>query len=408
MRSTERAGGAPRARHIPDLPAIHAQELEFLWGQRRAGLGSPDFTMRALADLHERIEAHLQGLLVVPQALAPLLDPLLECGERDVVMAAAYGLLRLGAPAGVARVLSAFANARGEPLAGLRDALSACPARGTAVPVEAQFRGDHDERAVAAAVVLANRGVLESDSSRLAPLLTSADARIAELAWRAVQLADRPESAAPRPYRVALRDGAPPVRDAVLAAAAWTAQPWLLDLVRGVAAGGDRIAARWLAILGTPEDLPFMLRCGHSQALGTERCRMLARYGHPQAIALTLEWMRDPDPGMAQAAGEAFERMTGLDVRGERRTLPVAHDADDFAREFAPDIWLADVQRARVLWEQHRTRWQAGTRWCRGVDLGSDCTREVADRLDLQSRWDAGARAASAGRRILEPPQVYC
>jgi hypothetical protein len=118
--------------------------------------------------------------------------------------------------------------------------------------------------------------------------------------------------------------------------------------------------------------------------------------------------MEDSDPAIAEAAGQAFARITGIDVRGERRTLPVADDADDFAREFAPDVWLPDPRRARALWEQNQPRWRSGSRWCRSFDLTSGCSPEVLAQLDLESRWEVGARAAAAGQRIIEPAPVFC
>lgn len=396
------------ARFIPELLEIHAEELEYLWGQRRTALVSPEYTVREFVDLNGRIEAHVQGLLAVPRALPELLHPLLESDQRDAVFAAAYPLLRLDEPASVSRVLEAFGAAEGSRLAGLRDALGMCPNKGTTTAVEAQFAGKHEARAAAAAVVLANRRRLESGSARLDALLKSEDPSTATLAWRVVPLVDTREAAAARPFDAAIRDGAPPVRDAAFAAAAWTGQPWTLRLVRHLAASGDHLAVDWLAVLGTAEDLPFMLRCGRSRALGKDRCPLLARYGHPQAIELALEWMEDSDPAIAEAAGQAFARITGIDVRGERRTLPVADDADDFAREFALDVWLPDPRRARALWEQNQPRWRSGSRWCRGFDLTSGCSPEVLARLDLESRWEVGARAAAAGQRIIEPAPIFC
>jgi hypothetical protein len=316
-------------------------------------------------------------------------------------------LLRLDDAAVVSRVLEAFGAGEGPRLAGLRDALSMCLNQRTMAAVQAEFAGNHPERAVAAAVVLANHRRLEAGSARLDALLKSEDPLTAMLAWHVVPLVDTGEASAVRPFDTAIRDGAPPVRDAAFAAAAWTGQPWTLKLVRHLAAGGDRLALDWLAVLGTTDDLSLFLRCGRSPALGEDRCQLLARYGHPQVIELALEWMEDEDPLIAEAASEAFERITALDVRGERHTLEVADDSDDFAREFAPDVWLPDSKRARSLWEQNKSRWQSGSRWCRGFDLTSGCPREVLDQLSLESRWEVGARAAMAGKRIIEPAPVF-
>ena len=46
---------AARARIIPDLLRIHADDLAFQWGQRRAALSSRKHTLREYAEINERI-----------------------------------------------------------------------------------------------------------------------------------------------------------------------------------------------------------------------------------------------------------------------------------------------------------------------------------------------------------------
>ena len=94
------------------------------------------------------------------------------------------------------------------------------------------------------------------------------------------------------------------------------------------------------------------------------RCAALARYGHPAVLPTLVRWMEGDDPVQAHAAGEAFMRITGTDIHGERRTLPVPDDADEIDREMAPLVWMPDPAKARRLLEEHGSTWNAGTRWC--------------------------------------------
>ena len=70
---------------IPDVAEEHFEELQFLWSQRRHALRSAAYTMREMAMLEERIEAHVQGLLVIG---ADLLDFVAEGLDGDDAMAA--------------------------------------------------------------------------------------------------------------------------------------------------------------------------------------------------------------------------------------------------------------------------------------------------------------------------------
>ena len=88
-----------RYRFIPERITLHAEELAYLWQRRRASLRSPDITLPDFTYLQERIDAHLQGLLVAGAELAPMLDGFLHGDQRDEAFAAAWALLRPSAMA---------------------------------------------------------------------------------------------------------------------------------------------------------------------------------------------------------------------------------------------------------------------------------------------------------------------
>ena len=103
-----------RARHIADLLQVHAEDLAFLWGQRRDALTSPRHTLREYGELNERLEAHVQGLLIArPAALVAMLQPQLTAPDRDEAFAAAYALLRLAEAESTRTVVVEFSRASG-------------------------------------------------------------------------------------------------------------------------------------------------------------------------------------------------------------------------------------------------------------------------------------------------------
>ncbi|MEO8058157.1 MAG: hypothetical protein ABI671_07505 [Burkholderiales bacterium] len=399
-----------RARLIADLLQVHVEDLAFLWGQRREALGSRKHTLREYGELNERIEAHLQGLLVAePAVLAGWLLPQLNGGDRNELFAAAYALLRLAEPTATHAVVVEFSRATGPALAGLRDALSLAPCALFGGEMQSALDQAKPITAVSAAVVLANHRLLDGQSPRLARLLEDDDLVVCELAWRAATVADAvaPLTAPKRPFNHALGHAAPAVRSAGWAAAAWAGQARAMPLLRQFAASGEVPALHWLAVLGGPEDVPLLQKAALNMSDGAARCALLARFGHPSALNALLLWMSDDDSMLAVAAGEAFTRITGVEVRGERKALPVAEDADEFAREMAPEVWFPDVPKARALMERHGAKWAAGTRWCNGLRLDGEVSLEQLAQLDLEARWDVAARAALAGRPVSAPAPIH-
>ena len=400
----------PRARHIADLLQIHFEDLAFLWGQRRGALGSRRHTLREYGELNERIEAHLQGLLVAsPVELTAMMRPRLNGIERDEVFAAACALLRLSDAPATHAVVVEFSRAAGPALAGLRDALSLAPHALFAAEIQSALDQAKPITAASAAVVLANQRLLDGQSPRLAQLLADTAPVVCELAWRAATLADAksPQYAPRRPFNDALAHPAASVRHAGWAAAAWTAQDRAMPLLRQLAASGDAVALHWLAVLGSEEDVGALHQAALAMDDPVARCTLVARFGHPSALNALLRWMTDADVALAVAAGEAFTRVTGVEIRGERRALPLPDDADEFAREMAADVWLPDVPKAQALMERHGADWAAGTRWCKGLRVDGEVARDLLAPFDLEARWEVAARAALAGRPVSAPAPIH-
>src|SRR5689334_8253202 len=108
---------------IADILEEHPEAVAALWGQRQGALASRDTTLPALVDLEERIEAHVQGLLVAGGRLLPLVEAGLEADESEAAFAAAYPLLRLDWDEATRPVLERFPGAQGPLLQGLKAAL---------------------------------------------------------------------------------------------------------------------------------------------------------------------------------------------------------------------------------------------------------------------------------------------
>lgn len=406
---------AERLRYIPELIDVHAEDLAFLLGQRRKALQSPRHSSAQYLDLNERIEAHLQGLSIPPPAeIAARLGPWLASADRDEVCASALAMLRQADPAVEQALLTRFANAVGPRLLGLRDALSACLTDSRQDAMQHLMRLGPPPLASSAAVVLANHGWLDPAALRLDELLLDADAGVAGLAWRAASRADvaariDDPSRLPfdRPFAAALAHESPALRSSAWEALVWSGRPGAVDALRGAVQRGDAAAAAWLAIVGDEDDAPLIQQAALSTGDPEARCALIARYGHPSGLNALVRWMDPGNVALAVAAGQAFRRITGVDVNGQRVTMPVPDDADEFTREMAPLVWLPDATQAHSLMLLHGPDWFEGTRWCEGRRLDQGLDREQFRMLDMEARWDVAARAAADGQPVSTPCPIH-
>src|SRR2546423_3464845 len=127
-------------RFIPDIADEHFEELQFLWGQRRNALWSSAYTMREMQMLEERIQAHVQGLLVLGKELGEFVATALAGEDEMPAFAAAYALLHLGTPGAFGRVYDALISAEGKRLAGIGEALAHGPAGPLLPALQTLFR----------------------------------------------------------------------------------------------------------------------------------------------------------------------------------------------------------------------------------------------------------------------------
>src|SRR4051794_17803329 len=170
--------------YIPEILEEHYEELQFLWGIRTSALRSPRFTRRELAKFEERIEAHVQGMLIVGEPMRDLVERGLAEADPTIAFAAAFALLRLNRPATTRLVLDQFAVAKGATLDGLREAL--CHAAPSDSFRELDFLAGGDNPAVAASAleVLMWRSTSARLPERIIPFLAANDPCARRSAWR--------------------------------------------------------------------------------------------------------------------------------------------------------------------------------------------------------------------------------
>src|SRR5690348_15348640 len=208
---------------IPDIAEEHYEELQFLWSQRWNALRSRAYTMREMGMLEERIEAHIQGLLVLGDALIDFVAPGLAGDDELPAFAAALALLRLGTSEAVTRVRDALLAADGKRLDGIREALAHGPAQPLIPVLQHLFISAPPPLAVAAGEVLAFHRALQLAPEQLVPLIRDEHPAVRRAAWRLAAYSAVPLTAAL--YDAGLRDEDASAQGAALGAAAWNGYP---------------------------------------------------------------------------------------------------------------------------------------------------------------------------------------
>jgi uncharacterized protein (TIGR02270 family) len=392
---------APARSLIPDILEEHFEELAFLWSQRTNALRSPSYTMRELALLEERIEAHTHGLLAVGDRLLPFVEEALSGEDQPAVFAAAYALLRLHTDAAVQRVLDALATAKGKQLDGLRTALCHAPIDRIQPRLQAIFLNAPAPVAAAAAEALAFHSALLPTAERLHQFLRDEAPSVRQCGWRIVS--NLGVAVTPKAYAAALRDDDAGVRNGAIAAAAWSGVQAILTIGRQFAAtpSPEHLEAlRILAILGGPEDLQRIGAIAMMKEMGPARFELVASYGHPALVDLLLVEIAGADPESAALAGAAFTRLTGRNIEsGQRATVPPegGKEPDEFEAEFQEEVALPSYELAYNHWQAVKPQLAQCARLCKGLDVGRGLTAESFASLDMESRWEICLRGRFQG-----------
>ncbi len=148
---------------------------------------------------------------------------------------------------------------------------------------------------------------------------------------------------------------------------------------------------RWAARLAAPAAAAAVAARIWAEPLTTDSFAALADLGRPAEVERMIEYLAQPDPVLADAAGRAFAALTGANIDGPQRVpLPIADDEDP---ELAPQVWLPDQARARSVWQELRPQLGDAARVSRGFSVDdpqhAELSRSARHHLLLRRAWSA-------------------
>jgi uncharacterized protein (TIGR02270 family) len=378
---------------IADIIEQHWEEAGLLWARRCLAARNPSFSLDALADLDERLEAHLDGLRIsgaegwdLCMRLAQWEDPG-EAFTASVLALQATGESRFAALTERAQANPAlargFASALGwiEPTLA-RDAIS------TLLQKESPVL-----RRIGCSAAALHRLPL---NGALTDALRRPDEALRSRACRAVGELGQTQLASALRANLQAEPGS-----------FWTA--WSLMLLGGDPAASTRLheflagepplAAGAAEVLFRRLDLKTALAFQKDLAKTPERTRLAicaaAAMGDPALIPWLLECMAVPET--LRLAADAFQTITGADFVMERLrngSPPRPTVPEDTGLEYQPDpdadlVW-PNLEAIRKWWEQHRSQFSAGSRYLLGKPM-SEANLQNALREGRQHQRAAAA-----------------
>ncbi|NKE72410.1 TIGR02270 family protein [Candidatus Manganitrophus noduliformans] len=381
-----------------DILEEHLEEADFLFQQRTNALADRAYDLDGLAELEERLLAHLDGLVLGGKEAWALLEPKLAGGALGEVFAAAFVALESGDPARIELLQKTFGGAEGPVLDGIRHAL-----RHTSSPeIEKIVRPllDNEKGAVRAAAIdvisfrrmSLETGLLQAGLREKDPLVASAAAnavgrlRIAGLKYE---------------VEAALESDAVPVRlEAIRAGLLLKSEKALSRCRKAVQERGEEggEAILLLGLLGHPEDGPRLVNALGEAALARNAVMSLGLLGRAAGIDALIQCAADPK--LARLAGEAIRTMTGVDLEKENLVAPKAEaDAkpeaeDEF--EDGPDegLPIPDPVKLEGWWRKSISRFDKKTRYRKGQPYSPQRLIELLHTGTLPERHHAALELA--------------
>jgi uncharacterized protein (TIGR02270 family) len=380
---------------IPEIVEQHAEEAAFLWRLRDAATDQPHYTLRSLADLEERVEAHLDGLRVAGEAGVEIawanLERFRDAGQLFTV---ATLVLESNNEARIEQVLkfgdSVPASRRG--LFGALGWVSPRSLRGQAVAwldASSTFR-----RLVGVVACSLHRA---DPATRMHRLLTdepAVRARALRLAGELGRTDLRPDVAR------ALNDDDAGCRFW----AAWSAgllgiRSPAIQVLQGFATGAGPFAWRALDLVVRLMDREAAVAWLRQLASKPAHARLLVGAAGVLGEAAIVPWLVEKmtEPALARIAGESLSVITGVDISAqdlggnapEGFMVGPNDDPTDLAVGMDPDENLPwpDPVKVHSWWQKEERRFARDVRYLRGLPLTLEsCNKVLQDGYQRQRR----------------------
>jgi len=369
---------------IPLIVTQHAEETTFLWSQRDGAVRRPHFTLRSLAGLDERLEAHLDGLRIAGEDGWKICKEAVPLEDAGAIFALGSLALESGKEERLAEV---FAAAAADPsfARGLDSAVAWLPPATATARIRTLLSSSEPARR---RVGIAASALLRQDPGR--PLIDAAGDADPLLSARALRALGELGKADPGLYQKNFDAKDPEVRFwACWSAALVSGDPNAVSRLKEVAAkaGPRRAEAADLYVrrLSPAEASAWREKVAADPKSLRLALSLAGAIGDPAAVPWLLELMKQPP--LARGAGEAFTFITGVDLEDEKleakkpegvESGPTDEPEDeDVAMDPDDDLPWPDPAKVAGRWNALKGSLGAGKRCLLGREITAERAREV-------------------------------
>lgn len=362
----------------------HVGDLPFLWGLRSGAVSAPHYSLRDLARLDGRVEAHIDGLRVAGEEGWRLCRKELAWQEAGEVFAAAVLAFESGDEGRIREVLEVGTKSA-ELLRGLVSALGWIS--------WAQAEGQVKKLFASKSAVLRRVGIAASAVHRQDPgraldyALSDADLPLRARALRAVGELGRTDLGPYLERNWRAEDGE--CRFWAVWSSVLFRDRYAIPVLRSFVSPKSRRKERALTLALRLMELESAHAWQRELAQKADSKRLAAigagAIGDPALVPWLIEQM--PVPDLARVAGESFSMITGVDLayqdlegkKPEGFESGPNDDPNDENVEMDPDDnlpWPAP-ELITKWWTQHQTDFAAGTRHLLGKPITDEWLQQV-------------------------------
>jgi uncharacterized protein (TIGR02270 family) len=359
---------------LTDILEEHIEEADFLFHQREKALLNRVYDLDGVAELEERLLAHLDGLVLGDKEAWKLLAPKLIDGEAGEVFAAAFVAFDSGDSVLMDSVTKTFEQAEGVILDGIRHAWR----HSSYAHIEEIVRpySDAGKGAIqAASVDVLSFRRLPIESSLLRSLLSHKDPGIVVSAMNAVgrlRVRDLKEYVDP-----ALDSEALQVRKEAMRTGLLLGSDRALAQCRKAIKDRSELASESLILLGLSgqaQDAPLLADSLSDPLLSRDAVVALGLLGYIGALDVLLRLTADPK--LSCLAGEAISRITSVNLEHDKlvtdRPAKVTkeesneEEEEDFVEDPDEGLPYPDAGKLEAWWRKNASRFDKNIRYRNG------------------------------------------
>jgi uncharacterized protein (TIGR02270 family) len=407
-----------------DILEEHFEELEFLWLQRDLAIAAPDYDLADLAELDERVEAHIDGLRIAGDAGWEIAKEQLVGDEAGEVFTGAVLAFESGDEHRICEVLEVASQSM-ELARGAISALGWLTYQQAQPHIQKLIKSDEPmRRRIGIAAAAVHR---QNPGPSLNKAVSDGEVLVRARALRAVGELGRMDLLAAVKSHLQAED------ESCRFWAAWSAS--LLNdrsgigILRDTAEAGGLLAERACQVaarrMGQAEAMQWQKQLAEREQHHRLAIIAAGAIGEPVLMPWLIEMMKVKD--MARPAGEAFSTITGVDIAYENleaegpespeagptetaeesAEMESAEDAEmesdeDLEMEVDPDEDLPwpEPELISKWWSCNQGRFPAGRRHLGGKPIVFETLREV-----LKTGKQRQRAAAALEMVFLQPGQ---